>query len=201
MRIIKDDKNQMGTNSYLVIMDNKDCYIIDCPSKLLDFQDVIEKEALNLKYILLTHGHFDHIMGATYLRDKYKTKIVAHREERSVLIDKNINLSSMINSPMEFEADIYLEGKEGIFEDFKYLFTPGHTSGGVSYLVNNCIFTGDTVFYGSIGRTDFPGGDYITLINYIEQQILTLPLDTIIYPGHGQATNVEFEKNNNPFLK
>jgi len=201
MRIIKDDRNQMGTNSYLLIKDNKDCFIIDAASKLDSFQEIIDQEGLNLKYILLTHGHFDHILGVEDLHSKYGAKIVAHKEEKDVLNKANINLSNMIGKIIEFDADIYLEGDKGDFEDFTYLFTPGHTSGGVSYQIDNHVFTGDTVFRASIGRTDFPGGDYDTLIKSIKDKIFTLDKGTVIYPGHGPNTTVEYEINNNPFLR
>lgn len=201
MRILKDDKNHMGTNSYLLIKDNKECFIIDAASKLDAFQEIIDQEGLNLKYIMLTHGHFDHVLGVEDLVNKYGAKIVAHIEEKDVLTKASVNLSNMIGKIIEFDADIYLEGQEGTFEDFTYLFTPGHTSGGVSYKYEDHVFTGDTVFRASIGRTDFPGGDYDTLIKSIRDKIFTLDHDTTIYPGHGPNTSVEYEINNNPFLR
>lgn len=201
MRVIKDNKNPMGTNSYLVIDDDtKECYIIDCASKLNSFQDIIENEKLKLNYILLTHGHFDHVMGAEFLREKYGTKIVAHMEEKDILNNKKLNLSSMVGRTIEFDADIYLEGKKGKFELFDYIHTPGHTKGGVSFLLENRIFTGDTLFDKSIGRTDFPTGDYNTLINVIIEKILILDPQTIVHAGHNDDTTVGAEKAHNPFL-
>lgn len=201
MRVIKDNRNPMGTNSYLVIDDNtKECYIIDCASKLEAFQNIIEEENLELNYILLTHGHFDHVMGAEFLRDKYNAKIVAHVDEKSILNNENLNLSSMIRAKIEFDADIYLEGEEGVFEIFKYIHTPGHTKGGVSFLIEDRIFTGDTLFDKSIGRTDFPTGNYKTLIDVIKQKILVLDPDTIVHAGHNDDTTVGAEKMHNPFL-
>lgn len=200
MKILKDNRNQMGTNSYLLVNEEtKDCYIIDAASNLDSFQKYIEQNNLNVKYLLLTHGHFDHIMGAEFLREKYDIKIVAHIEEKDILNNQDLNLSSMIGEKIEFDADIYLE-KNGEFEIFKYLHTPGHTKGGVSYLIDDHIFTGDTVFDGSIGRTDFPTGDYPTLIKVIKEKILSLDENTIIHAGHNSDTSVGKEKKYNPFL-
>lgn len=200
MRVIKDDKNAMGTNSYLLILDNKDCYIIDASSDLDSFKTIIKDENLNLKAILLTHAHFDHIMGLKNLKEYFNVDVVCHIKEKNVLNNQNINLSSMIGSKMEFEADVYLDSEEGTYDSIRYFLTPGHTSGGVCYLIGEHLFTGDTLFAGSIGRTDFPGGDYNTLINVIKEKLFVLNPDTIIYPGHGPESKIGYEINNNPFL-
>ena len=200
MRIIKDDNNAMGTNSYLFINDNKDCYIIDAPSKLVKFQEIIEKEGLKVKYILLTHSHFDHIMGLQALLNKYKVPLVCHKDEKIILNNSKLNLSNMVGDNMTFEADIYLEGIKGKFDIFDYILTPGHTPGGVNYKIEKYIFTGDSLFNGSIGRTDFPMGDYKSLIKSLKERILVLDGDSILYPGHGPESTIAFERNNNPFL-
>lgn len=200
MRIIKDDNNAMGTNSYLLINDNKDCYIIDASSELKSFQDIIEKEGLKLKYILLTHGHFDHIMGLQALLDRYKVPVVCHQDEKIILNDSNLNLSNMVSKSLSFDADIYLEGNKGTFDIFDYILTPGHTPGGVNYKIGKHVFTGDSLFNGSIGRTDFPMGDYRSLITSLKERILVLDGDSIVYPGHGPESTIGFEKDNNPFL-
>lgn len=200
MRVIKDDKNAMGTNSYLLILDNKDCYIIDASSNLDSFKTIIKDDNLNLKAILLTHAHFDHIMGLKNLKEYFNVDVVCHIKEKNVLNNQNINLSSMIGSKMEFEADVYLDSEEGTYDSIRYFLTPGHTSGGVCYFIGEHLFTGDTLFAGSIGRTDFPGGDYNTLINVIKEKLFVLDPDTIIYPGHGPESKIGYEINNNPFL-
>lgn len=200
MRILKDDNNAMGTNSYLLILDNKECYIIDASSELSGFKKIIKDENLDLKAILLTHAHFDHIMGLDNLKEYFKVDIVCHANEKNVLNNQNINLSSMIGRKIEFEADVYLTGEEGSFGSIKYFLTPGHTSGGVCYQIDKHLFTGDTLFAGSIGRTDFEGGDYNTLINVIKEKLFLLEPDTTIYPGHGPTSKIGYEINNNPFL-
>lgn len=200
MRILKDDNNAMGTNSYLLILDNKECYIIDASSELSGFKKIIKDENLDLKAILLTHAHFDHIMGLDNLKEYFKVDIVCHVKEKNVLNNQNINLSSMIGRKIEFEADVYLTGEEGSFGSIKYFLTPGHTSGGVCYQIDKHLFTGDTLFAGSIGRTDFEGGDYNTLINVIKEKLFLLDPDTTIYPGHGPTSKIGYEINNNPFL-
>ncbi len=200
MKIYKDDRNAMATNSYLLVLDNKDCYIIDATSKLDYLRQIIEEEELNLKAILLTHAHFDHILGLEYLRELYGVDVVCHIDEKEVLTNKNINLSSMIGKTMEYEADVYLEGESGEYQDIKYILTPGHTKGGICFFIDKHLFTGDTLFAGSIGRSDFPGGDYNTLISSIKEKILTFAPDTIIYPGHGPESRIEIEINSNPFL-
>ncbi len=200
MKIIKDDNNAMGTNSYLLILDDKSCYIIDASSNLDSFKNIIKEENLQLQAILLTHAHFDHIMGLKNLKDYFGVDVICHADEKSVLNDPKINMSFMVGKSLSFEADKYLEGEEGMFGPIKYILTPGHTSGGICYLIDDHLFTGDSLFQGSIGRTDFPGGDYDTLIKSIKEKLFTLDPKTIVYPGHGPESQIGYEINTNPFL-
>lgn len=200
MNIYKDFRNQMGTNSYLIVLDNKDAYIIDAASQLESFQNIIDEHNLNVKAIVLTHGHFDHIDGAEYLRNKYNTKLVAHLYEKEILNNPALNLSSMVGKNIAFDADLYLEEEEGEYEIFKYILTPGHTKGGISLIYDNSVFTGDTLFEGSVGRSDFPTGNHAVLINSIKEKLLVLDKETIVYPGHGEVTKIGIEEKTNPFL-
>ena len=201
MRILIDNNNPMATNGYMVIDDDKSAYIIDAPSSLSSFQKIIEEEQLDLKYILLTHGHYDHVLGLKELRSKYNAKIVAHRREEELLKDPNLNLSTIIGSSISVDADIYLEDQKGQFELFEYRLTPGHTKGSVTFIIDNYAFTGDLIFRDSIGRTDFPGGSFSELSKAVNESIFTLDDEAILLPGHGPKTQVAYERENNPFLK
>lgn len=203
MRVVKDFYNTYGTNSYLIYdEDSKEAYIIDAPSMVLEFDKIIKEKKLNVSYLLLTHGHYDHIVYANELRDKYGLKIVAHEKEKGLLEDSSLNLSKMFKGiDLTVKADIFLKD-DGNFENkFDYIWSPGHTMGGVSYIIDGKIFTGDSIFKESIGRTDFPTGDYNLLINTIVTKLLTLDDDMLIYPGHGPNTRVSYEKQYNPFIR
>ena len=156
------------------------------------------------RLILITHGHFDHISGALALREKTGVKIAIGRLDNEYLSDNALNLSCRFRTPViPFSADILLDDlQEFLVGDInvKTILTPGHTKGGVCYLINDVIFSGDTIFFESIGRTDFPGGSYETLIDSINK-LFSLPKDYALYPGHGEPTTLSHEKKYNPFIR
>lgn len=202
MKVLCDSRNPMATNTYLVYDESSlDAFIIDAASVPKSFVEEIENKNLKLKYLFLTHGHFDHTWAALDLKDKYKLKIVAHENERPVLTDADINMSSQVGKRIEFEADVYLKSDRGEFEGIKYILTPGHTCGGVCYHIEDKLFSGDTLFELSIGRTDFPTGNYGQLISSILVNLKHLPDETTVYPGHGEKTELGYERLNNPFLR
>ncbi len=185
----------------------KESIVIDPGGNVQDIIDFLTTNHLKLKYILCTHSHFDHIGGNKQLKDFTGAKIAIHKDEA----DSITNISSTAalfgmkidNSP---EADILLNDGDKLYvgEEITLttIHTPGHSSGSSSFLLENSkiIFVGDTLFAGSIGRTDLPGGDFSTLINSVKKNIFTLPDETTVLPGHGPDTSVGEEKRHNPFF-
>ena len=163
-------------------------------------KDNKDKETL----ILLTHAHFDHIGGALSLRNSTGTPIAIGEWESENLKDPSVNLSQRFHAVLEsFDADILAkDGQELQLGDlkFKVIFTPGHTTGGVSYLFDDKLFSGDTLFFESIGRTDFPGGDFGVLKNSIKK-LYALPDEIVVFPGHGESSTIGHEKKYNPFVR
>jgi glyoxylase-like metal-dependent hydrolase (beta-lactamase superfamily II) len=164
----------------------------------------IAKHGFKPGAILLTHGHGDHIGAVKPLKEKFNIPIYIGREDAPMLLSPSANVSAMFGYQIVCPpADHLLKDgdrfKIGSLE-FSVLATPGHTRGGICYLTGNNLICGDTIFFGSIGRTDFPGGNYQTLIESINKQILSLPDDITCYPGHGPATTVGNERRSNPFL-
>lgn len=206
MKIITIPAGIYAANCYIAYSeDTKKGIVIDPGGDVDDIMAKIEEFNLNIKYIVLTHGHGDHIGGILELKSLIDVPVAIHKEDEYMLKDGSINLSSqMPMGTVELEADILLEdGDEISFGDLnaKVIHTPGHTPGGISLKIGNSIFTGDTLFAGSIGRTDFAGGSYEEIISSIKNKIIIYPEETIVYPGHGPATNIKLEKENNPFLR
>lgn len=200
-KIIKDSSSFMGTNSYLIYEeDKKIAYIIDAASKAPKFVEIIKKYNLDLKYVFLTHGHYDHILEMDFWRNKYGAKIVCNESTKEYLEDISLNLSGILGTEFTSYADIFLKDNEGQFEIIKYIKTPGHTFDGIIYLVGNLIFSGDLIFKDSVGRTDFKGSNTQDLINSIRNIVYKFDDKTIILPGHGPSTTVGYEKINNPFV-
>ncbi len=164
----------------------------------------IEKFDFKPKAILLTHGHGDHIGAVSPLKEKYNIPVYIGKDDAPMLLSPSANVSAIFGyeivcSPADFLVEDEEVVKIGSLE-FVVFSSPGHTRGGVCYFCENVIFCGDTLFNGSIGRTDLPGGDYNLLIDSIEKKILSLPDDIVCYPGHGPITTVGTERKHNPFL-
>lgn len=155
--------------------------------------------------ILLTHAHFDHIGGVDALKRLTGARLWIHANEKDWLSDGQKNGSALwLEDPITApEADQLLEGGEVLTllgQEIRVLFTPGHSPGHVSFALEGVVIGGDALFAGSIGRTDLYGGDYATLMDSIRSQLLTLPDDTILLPGHGPETTIATERETNPFL-
>ncbi len=197
-------------NTYILSNEKKECLIIDPGMYELNefdrFFAHIEKKGLKPILLLNTHTHIDHIVGNAAVKMKFKTPFAFHQLDRPVF-DSAKQAAAMFNltyvsSP---EPDYYVkEGEEVEFgEDrFKILLAPGHSPGSVCFYheVQKFAIVGDVLFQMSIGRSDLPGGNYDTLVNSIHTQLFTLPDETEVYSGHGPATNIGFEKMNNPFV-
>ncbi|MFO7931536.1 MAG: MBL fold metallo-hydrolase [Thermodesulfobacteriota bacterium] len=165
----------------------------------------LSEEKLTLKYIINTHGHFDHVGGNSQLKNASGAELLIHKADEPMLAElgraaASFGLSAENSPPPDKTVD---EGDVISFGDIslKVLHTPGHSPGGISLLTDKMVFVGDSLFAGSIGRTDLPGGDYNTLITSIKTKLLALDEDTKVYTGHGPATTIGQEKRVNPFLR
>jgi len=188
-------------NCYVIFeKESKKGFIIDAPAESDPVKEFIRKEELDILFLVITHGHFDHIASI----DTFSQKYYLHPADKPFLEDAQLNGSSYFDMPFTIKSKPLLI-EEGIVLDFcsykiSILHTPGHTPGSVSLRLRDWVFSGDTLFSHSIGRTDVPLGSQDTLIASIKEKILTLPSETIVYPGHGPATTVKKERETNPFL-
>jgi hydroxyacylglutathione hydrolase len=194
-----------GTNCYVVgCGDMREAVVIDPADESQKIMNVIEAEDWEVKYILLTHAHIDHVGALANLQVNTGAAVVMHPEEEIIL--KNVAMQAMmfnLNEPEIPNVDRYVNDGDRINFgnlEFTVLETPGHSPGGISFSGLHCVFVGDVLFAGSIGRTDLPGGSHQTLLNSIRKKLLTLPDDTIIYSGHGPSTTIGEEKRLNPFV-
>ncbi len=197
------------TNCYILGAETSanDCLIIDTGLRAEPLIDFLTDRNLNPAAIILTHGHADHIIGLDLLREKFpKIKVYIHKLDEDMLTDPEMNLSLITGVHFQTApAEHLLEENQTLCEasiELKVIHTPGHTPGGISLYSKEqgIIFVGDTLFAGSIGRTDFPGGNLQQLTSSIKDKILTLPDQTVVYPGHGPATTIKQEKLYNPYL-
>ena len=189
------------TNCYIILDEkSKETMVIDPAGYADKIEELIYILEGKLKYIYLTHCHGDHILGVTDLKNRCGGKILIHREDAEGLNDKNINLSSVIDIPeIELEADSRIDDNDLIHLgdlEFKVIHTPGHTKGGTSLYCEkeNCLFSGDTLFRGTWGRTDLPTSSREDIMNSIVNKLMVLPDETIVYPGHGMMTKIGEEK-------
>ncbi len=192
----------IDNNNYLIIDDeSKEAALIDCSAVDSDINEELERAGAKLKYILLTHGHFDHIAG---IRPNSDVKVVMHKADLGWLEKTNQYLPMFGMPQMTIpKIDIYVQDgdilKLGDLE-IKVIHTPGHTQGGVCYLTDGKLFSGDTIFREAVGRCDLEGGDFDQIVESIKNKIFTLPPQTLIYPGHGRMSSVEWEREHNRFL-
>ena len=192
-------------NGYIIHGEGKsDCIIIDPGDSPNLYIKEIENSKLKPIGIMNTHGHIDHIHAIQPLKDNYPIPFYIHKEEKMIVdhYPQGCLMYGMTpnNKPV---VDHWLKNEDSItIGDYKIkvIHTPGHTPGGVCYQLNSDIFTGDTLFKGSIGRTDFPGGDYNTLMDSLKYLIENVPGDTQVHSGHGYSTTIENEILSNPFL-
>ena len=201
-RIVSVDNNQ---NCYIVYDDSLEGIVIDPGSDGEEIFDKIKKLGIRIKYILLTHCHYDHIEGLGILRKLTGAEVVASFECNLGIQSASINLSMLFSDQISEEpADLIINDSDIIKAgnmEIKVITTPGHTKGGVCFLIDNELFSGDTLFLRSVGRTDFPGGSSDTLIKSIKEKLYILDDDTIVNPWHGNDTIINFEKRYNMFVK
>lgn len=155
--------------------------------------------------ILLTHGHFDHILAANEVKEKYKIPIYACRQEEEMLREPSVNMTAYYGEGCSVKPDRFLNDLD-VFEaagfSVQMIHTPGHTKGSCCYYIREegILFSGDTLFYGSVGRTDFPGGSTAEIVRSLHKLLESLPEETDVYPGHDAATTIGYEKRYNPFV-
>ena len=167
--------------------------------------DELKKRGFKVEAIYLTHGHFDHISGVKELKKLSDVKVYAYEKEAGLCEDLEYNLSDMFGTNVSVKPDVLLSDGEmcecaGL--KFRIIATPGHTEGSCCYYFeeDNILISGDTLFEGSVGRTDFPGGSAATLVRSCHEKLFVLPDETVGYPGHGPSTTIGFEKNHNMYL-
>lgn len=192
------------TNCYIVYNEDKEAFIIDPATNADKIKESLDSHNLDLKFMVLTHAHGDHIGALAELMEAYPVPVYLHQNELTTLYDQRMSLSSLMNTNIPEKSSQLVpveDGQEITFgqETIRFIHCPGHTPGGMSIYIKPYLFTGDTLFYGSIGRTDFPGGNYPEIIASCHK-LISYPSDTIILPGHGPRSLVSQEKMMNPFL-
>lgn len=212
MDVSRFELNPFGENTYILWHKMAKKAIVVDPGMMRDDErdlivDFLDRHELTLQAVILTHIHIDHVTGAKWLADKYGVKILANKGDE--LLASSLPLQAQlfglkIDVP-SFNIDQALkDGDELMLGDEKIVViaTPGHSPGGIClYMPDSAtVISGDTLFEGSIGRTDLPGGNFDRLISSIKTKLLTLPDDTVVAPGHGYTTTIGAEKQNNPFL-
>lgn len=184
-------------NCHLVIdEDTKELAIIDPGGHENALIEEIESLNAKPKFILLTHGHADHVGAVAELVNKFNIPFYINEKEEGYMGDGFVFGTLPKASGYLKEGDTLKLGENLI----KVIETPGHTAGGICFLINDKLFTGDTLFQGSVGRSDFPGGNGMQLVKSIRDKLLPLGDNIEVYPGHGGASNIGYEKRNNPFL-
>lgn len=197
---------EMGENCYFVIDEQtNDAIVIDPGDEADKLCRTVDKEGIAVKAICLTHCHFDHAGAAERLSRHTAAPIFICQNEEIVAESTSYNLSAMFGRPFKVPYDRVLkEGESFKFGnlEFKVILTPGHTPGGGCFYFEKegVLFSGDTLFCMSVGRTDFPGGSSTALVSSVREKLFVLPDDTVVYCGHGQQTSIGYEKDNNMFL-
>lgn len=210
IQIKKFTFNPVQENTFILYDETGECVIIDpgcyTAKERQTLDSFISEKKLNPVRVINTHCHFDHIMGVTWCRAHYRINFEAHANEIP-LVEQAVAHGDLFGIPME-PVDVpdafFKEGDRINFGNsyLRVIEAPGHSPGGVVFYnpEQKIIIAGDVLFYGSIGRTDLPGGSYEKLVSNIKNKLLILPEETTVYSGHGPETTIGFEKRNNPFL-
>lgn len=196
-----------GVNTYIINSEeSKTCIVID-PADAKKVNAYLDEKGLKIELILLTHGHFDHILSVAKLKEEHGAKVCIHENEKDAFIDGVMNLGAprrLVVPPCEVDI-LNQDGMkmEAAGLKFKVMHTPGHSSGSVSYIFEDekIIFSGDTLFHLSIGRSDFANSSTAALHSSIKNKLYALEGDYKVCPGHGDFTSLEFERNNNPYVR
>ena len=196
----------IGTNTYLLIDENsKEAIIIDLAGDYQEIKDELTKYNAKLKYVLNTHGHFDHVLGDYDIQKEFGIPIYVHEDDKYMVenLPKQLEMFGFVNNTLApekietfVENDIFKIGENEI----KVIHTPGHTPGSSCFLLGKNLFSGDTLFYTSVGRTDFEGGSFAQISNSIKDKLFKLDDDITVYPGHDLQTTIGYEKKYNCYF-
>lgn len=206
MKIEKFVLGSLATNSYLIENEEtKELVIVDpatCPDYVISH---VKSNGYEPKAILLTHGHFDHVMGIDGWVKEFDIPVYLHEEEKEILVNPELNLSSMFGKTYSYnKVNVLKDGDvlEVAGFSFRIIHTPGHTKGGCCYYEENeeILISGDTLFHSSVGRSDFPTGSAAMLVKSIREKLFVLPDTVMVYPGHDSLTCIADEKMHNPFV-
>lgn len=209
MTDIKIGKFTLGiyqTNCYFLYKEGcKDTIVVDPADQGEKIYEKLSADGFNVKAIILTHGHFDHIWGVKGLKDRSRAKVYALDKEAELLKDPELNVSEMMGRPvMVVPDDFFRDGDTVTLADmtFKVIATPGHTAGSACYYFEDSklLISGDTLFCESVGRTDFPTGSEKAITDSLNNKLMLLPDDVKVFPGHGGSTTIGSERENNPFV-
>lgn len=195
----------LQTNCYILGDEaTRECAVIDPADDWQKIIEAVQDEKLSVRYIILTHAHIDHTLALDGLKSACNAKVVAHKIEADRIGDPHFSLAELFRAtPPKTRADITVGDGDTLplGEDvLSFIHTPGHTEGGMCVLCGDILFSGDTLFNQSVGRSDFPGGSHVVLITSVLNKLMRLGDGVTVYPGHGEITSVGFERNNNPYL-
>lgn len=206
MQKIKLEVGAIGTNCYIIYCEESHkAAVIDPGGNEKEILSIIEREKLDVQYIINTHGHADHIAANGQIKQATGALLLIHTDDEAMLDNPQKNLSVFMGEAVKSPpADRLLHDNEQIFIGsitFDVIHTPGHTPGGICLKYGDTVFAGDTLFSESIGRTDLPGGSYSQLINSVKEKLMVLPDQVVILPGHGPETSIGWERKYNPYIR
>lgn len=195
----------IDANNYLVADEkSKEAVLIDCSEHVQKILDDVKELGLKVKYILLTHGHFDHVMGVNSMKKELGAEVLINqKDEKQLEMTQTILKTFGIFVEKNPEYDKYIDKNTELKIreiPIKIFETPGHTEGGLCYLIDGKLFSGDTLFRNYVGRTDLPGGNYAKLENSIKNVLYKLPDETEVFPGHNEMTTIGYEKKHNEII-
>lgn len=196
----------IDANNYLIIDEKtNDAVLIDCSSARPEFINAVKDSGVNLKYILLTHGHFDHLLGVDKFKEVFGVETYVSEDDMEqvrLVPDMMQMFAGMVPVNISGINHFVHDGDEFVIGNItiKAISTPGHTQGGMCYLIGDKLFSGDTLFQSSVGRCDLPGGSLKNITDSIKNKLFTLPDETEVFPGHGVKTTIGFEKKYNEIL-
>ena len=204
MEVVKIVNGKLRGNAYLIYDENRVGAVIDPGEQPERIINEVNARGINVTHILLTHGHFDHIACTDVLKKEFEAIVCIYEKDAACMNDPELNLSGRFSDEVRISpADILLkdgdEFKIGSM-DIKVIHTPGHSEGSCSFVIDNYIFSGDTLFYLSIGRVDLVGGSESSIQESLKK-LSEFPDDYIVYPGHGDTTTIGYEKQNNEYMR